>query len=788
MFSGKLLRSIAKPTRYTGGELNAAAPKAEAAASMLLVFPDLYEIGMSSLGLKIVYHLTNDHPDLWCDLAFSPWPDAEAVMRREGIPLYGLASKLAAREFDVIGFSLAYELCYTNVLNALDLAGLRVLSAERDERDPVVIAGGNCAANPAPMADFVDAFYIGEAEAGIVPVMESVANHKGAGRASVLRALADLPGVYVPSVHDADPGFTVARQYVRDLDAAPYPARQIMSLQEVEHDRVGLEIMRGCPHGCRFCQATVCCRPVRLRRVETVLGLAEEAVRETGCDEISLVSLSSTDHPQIEEIARGIMDRFAQRRVALSLPSIRANVRWVRLAAEIQKVRKTGLTLAPEAGTQRLRDVMGKNLSDDEIYEGAEEAFAQGWDRLKLYFMVGLPDEAEEDVRAIGSMASRILQIGRAGGHNPNLNISVATFVPKPGTVWERMGQDARDAIAEKHRILLDSLRARAVHLSWHDPRSSQLEAALAVGDRSVGQAIRASWERGARFDTWDEHLVHDRWREAFASVGLTLEQYANRGSMPEEDLPWSFVRLLPGEGVEVGGAAVRPARAYAKPAHRLIPGAGLAHLLTFAKGPEVRWISHLDLAKAFDRAARRAGLPVAHSHGFNPRPKIVFDGALPVGVTSECERVHIVLGDPVPSPDVVRVLSDELPAGIRIVDAVDITGRHGSPFPAHDSRTYLYRLRLSGSDGASAVSQAIGTILAKSEIVVERTKGDRTAQVDVRPGMQSLAVDAENGTEAALRAVLLIGVPNAPKVGEVADLLAAELPSLVDWTAHRIR
>jgi len=563
-----LLSRVQKPARYTDGEWNALhKDRALARARVALVYPDVYEVGMSHLGLHILYHILNSHPDYLAERAYAPWSDMEEQMRLHGIPLASLESRTPLRDFDLIGITLPYELTYTNILNALDLANVPVRAIDRTDDDPLVIGGGPGAVNPEPIAQFFDGVFIGEAEDAIIEIAEAATAR---GRTQALEALAAISGMYVPSLYkptygegprgtltplDGAPA-RIERRIVDNLDAAPFPTRQIVPFVESVHSRITLEIMRGCARGCRFCQAGAVYRPRRQRKLETLLRQAEQAVAATGHDEISLLAFTSVDHSEIENLTSELVDRFGCRGIGVALPSLRADAFSVSLANTIQRVRKTGLTFAPEAGTERLRRVIRKQLKEDDLFAAADAAFASGWTRIKLYFMIGLPTETDEDVKAIGDLIHRLLRFGRGalGSNKGRLQIavSVANFVPKPYTPFQWTAQDAREELKRKHRILQDALRSRAIKLSWSDPDASALEAAICRGDRRIGRVIETAWQYGAKFDSWSEQFSFDRWEKAFRENELAIDDYANANLEYDDPLVWDHISC------GVGRAALR--------------------------------------------------------------------------------------------------------------------------------------------------------------------------------------------------------------------------------------
>ncbi len=554
-----ILPRVVKPARYTGGEYNAVWKAHDTVdVRFALAFPDTYEIGMSNLGVRILYEILNARADTVAERVFAPWVDMEAEMRTHGLPLFGLESRTPVRDFDIIGFSLGYELSYTNVLNMLDLAGIQVLSSERGDEYPLVIAGGCCTVNSEPMAEFIDAFAIGEGEELIHEIIDSFKANRANGKQSLLRELARIPGVYVPSLYEAsynndgtvkevrpteaDVPSVVRRRLVADFNLAEYAKAPVMPFVETVHDRIPLEVMRGCTRGCRFCQAGMIYRPVRERSAAKLMEQAETILRNTGYDEMSLMSLSTPDHSEIECLVRDLIAKYEGRKVGISLPSIRADAQCVGLAAEIQKVRKSGLTLAPEAGTQRMRDVINKDVTEEDLLAAVEAAFKCGWKRVKLYFMIGLPSETDDDLIGIAHLARDVYRVGRHMGFKPTVNASVASFVPKPQTPFQWRAQDSVEELERKQEVLRKAFREKHADLSWHDARTSNLEGVLARGDRRLGAAILAAWRAGCHFDAWDEHFDYDKWMDALAGEGLNPEFYANRERDYAEVLPWDHI------------------------------------------------------------------------------------------------------------------------------------------------------------------------------------------------------------------------------------------------------
>jgi radical SAM family uncharacterized protein len=559
-----ILARLEKPARYLGTEWNAVHKDWEAAAvRMAFAFPDLYEVGMSHLGLQILYGLVNALPEFLMERVFAPAPDLEAQLRRRGRSLFSLESHRPLKDFDVLGFTLQYELTFTNVLNMIDLAGIPLLAADRSDADPLVIAGGPVAVNPEPLAAFIDAFVIGEGEEVLPEILNMLKQAKQGHypRSAVLEQLAGIPGVYIPSFYSVAynkegrvQGFTplrpeapshVRRRLAPDLNEAWYPTAPVVPLAEAVHERAMLEVFRGCSRGCRFCQAGMIYRPVRERDPELLLRQAGEILNRTGYEEISLVSLSTLDYSDLEHLLPVLRDRCTASRTKISLPSLRVDSLSVDTAWQLPGGRRASLTLAPEAGTQRLRDVINKGVTEADLLEAVAAAAAAGWSALKLYFMVGLPTERREDLDGIGDLVRQARQAARSGtkkGRGLRLTVSASSFVPKAHTPFQWEGQAPMRELGERHAYLRQLVRNSGADYHWHDIEGSFLEAVLARGDRRLGAALLEAWRRGCRLDGWTEHFRFDLWRESFRAAGLDPEFYAGRRLAYDEVLPWDLI------------------------------------------------------------------------------------------------------------------------------------------------------------------------------------------------------------------------------------------------------
>jgi radical SAM family uncharacterized protein len=563
-----ILMSVEKPSRYTGGEWNSIIKDLQdIKIRFAFCFPDTYEVGMSHLGMKILYHLLNEREEIYCERVFAPWIDMEQKMRENNIPLFALETHDEIKKFDFIGFTLQYEMSYTNIVNMLDLAGVPLLSSQRENDQPFVCAGGPCSYNPEPLAEIIDFFMLGEGEEVVYEVMDKYLEWQELkeDRSKFLEMISVIEGVYVPShykveynenniiqtiipINENSPS-KIKKRIIKDLDEVFYPEKVIVPFNQIVHDRIMLEIFRGCIRGCRFCQAGYIYRPVREKTVPRLTDLTEKLINSTGYEEISLASLSTSDFTKFQELADNIMNISEGKRVNLSLPSLRIDSISLALLEQVQKVRKSGLTLAPEAGSQRLRDVINKNVTQENITDAVALAFKSGWNSIKLYFMIGLPTETYDDLDGIAELAYSIVdeyykvpKEQRTKGLN--ITVSTSNYVPKPFTPFQWEAQDGMEVLKEKQLYLKGKLKHKNITFNWHDPKVSFLEAVFSRGDRRLNQVLIKAWEKGCKFDGWNEKFNYNAWMETFKETGVDPEFYANRVRSLDEILPWSFIDI----------------------------------------------------------------------------------------------------------------------------------------------------------------------------------------------------------------------------------------------------
>jgi radical SAM family uncharacterized protein/radical SAM-linked protein len=714
-----ILPLVERPSRYLGGEINQIKKDPDKVKlRFVLAFPDLYEIGTSHFGMQILYHILNAQPDIAAERVFAPAVDMAARMRSAQLPLFALESRQPIDRFDIIGFSLLYELNYTNILTMLDLAGIPFYAAQRDNSHPMIIAGGPCTSNPEPIADFFDAIVVGDGEAVILQLAQTWIHWQKdtqPDREDLLNRWSQIEGVYIPAFFKPqydDCGFQtlvprypeytrVTRTIVADLDQVPFPEKPIVPYGKPVHDRLRLEVARGCTRGCRFCQAGMIYRPVRERTPESLLALCDQSVGSTGYEDISLLSLSTGDYGCIVPLMERLMMRFAAQNVALSLPSLRAGTLTPELMKLIKTVRKTGFTIAPEAGSQRLRDVINKNISETEIIDTIKDAFDLGWQVVKLYFMIGLPTETAADLKALVDLVSALRKIKSPQTRRGQINISVATFIPKPHTPFQWASQLSLRESEDRIQQLHNQLKLSGVKFKWQNPKVSRLEGVWARGDRKLSRLLVAAYDKGCKFDGWSDWFHYDLWETALAQEGIDPDFYTRRARDVCEPLPWDhidtqvtktfladewenahsgtytadcriddcnqcgvcdFEQIEPRTHPDFADNAITVHRSDVEE-----PTVYKKLRVVYAKQGPAKFFGHLELVNIFLRALKRAGIAVKFSEGFHPKPKVSFEDPLPVGIESRNERFIVIVPDSVQPPAVVEGLNAHLPEGLVI-------------------------------------------------------------------------------------------------------------------------
>lgn len=821
----KILKSVLKPTRYLGNEMNSIIKDwSGLKIKIALCFPDTYEIGMSHLGLRILYHYLNQRKD-WCaERVYMPWVDMADSLRKESFPLFSLESKKSLNEFDVIGFSFQYELEYSNVLEMLDLGGIPTWSKDRNDADPIVIAGGPVVFNPEPMADFIDIFLIGDGEEAFPKIVETIEDLKDRGfnRESIIGKLSKVGGVYVPSLYtvqideesnfsivqnpniDSVP-FPVKRSLLEDINRFPFPSDIVVPFGRIVHDRISVELSRGCTQGCRFCQAGTIYRPVRERDPKSISETINSSLKLTGYDEASLTSLSSADYSGIELLAEKLMNDLEEADTSLSISSLRVYGITEALAKQIARVRKTGFTVAPEAGSQRLRDIINKGISEEDIFSGVSNAFDQGWKLIKLYLMIGLPGETDEDVLAIAELAQKIIKIGRKKlGNKVKLNVSVNTFVPKPHTAFQWCGVLPEELVRKRQQMILEQIKSdKAISVSFNDYRLTRLEVILSRGDRKLGKAIYKAWQDGARLDAWMEHFRPQIWENAFTNIGLDTSPYLSAIDV-QSKLPWDHIDTLVEKNfllkeynkslkAQITPACEQPLLESADqrvekvmdgskyvcyncgvncdlPAIKKRQVANLKYLknavksyeaesssekftdenrklwhykIIYAKQGEMQYVSQLDMVRILTHTFRRAEIPVARTLGFNPRPKFWFAASPGVGIEGENE----VMGfSTIQSIDVDRSLIElnkALPKGLFFRSMNELRSEEVKKEKIVTEKYYRFSHLPDDTDPALLKEQIDGQMSLQS-IRIERTVKKKKKVVEVRPLIKEVILNPE--------------------------------------------
>jgi len=807
-----------------GGEMGTVTGR-KGGLSFVLAFPDVYEIGMSHLGFQILYGVMKGVPWITPERAYAPWPDMEEQLRIEGSPLLTLEGGMPLKKADIVGFTLQYELSYTNILNMLDISGIPLLATERDAGYPLILGGGPCAFNPEPLADFFDAFLIGDGEDAVLEIAEVVRDWKsdGLGKQVLLERLSKIEGVYIPSFFQVSYDSLgrvaeitplredyrgVRRRFVSDLESAHYPTTPVVPFLKTVHDRVSVEISRGCTRGCRFCQAGYIYRPVRERSPERVLEIVEEALGNTGYDEISLLSLSTGDYGCLTPLIKGLMDRYAAQKKAVSLPSMRVGSLTPEMAEEVRRVRKTGFTLAPEAGSDRLRGVINKGITEADLLENARAVFAAGWRLIKLYYMIGLPTETMDDVQGIIDISREVKRQGKLAGSGGEVNVSVSSFVPKPHTPFQWEPQISEEEIVDKQRFLRTELKKKKLVMKWQDAPLSTLEGVFARGDRRLSVLLIEAHRLGCRFDAWWEHFDKVKWAQAFENTGVDPRFYHRRREL-DEPLPWDHidcgvrrefllaereaaVACVPTPDCRAGectGCGVCdfekiklrlnqpvPFETYAVPSVP-VQATELAQRIRirFEKLDRMRFLSHLELQTLFIRAVGRARIPIRYSQGFHPHPKFSFATALSVGVESYAEYMDFEVDAGYSAATLKDALNQTLPEGIRVVEADLISMKAPSLSVIMERVRYRVTLpeMLSGE-----LPEKVAAFLALDSSPLKREKKGKVVEFDLRHELSELS---------AAGRVLEMVVGRGKPVEFTAAILGLPVESLIDARLEKL-
>ena len=773
----KLLLSAEKPSRYIGAEVNAV-HKDNEDVRFLLAFPDTYEVGMSHLGLQILYSILNEIPYLAAQRCFAPWPDREKQLREGKLPLTSLESLTPLAHFDLIGFSLQYELSYTNVLNMLDLGGILLARTERKDGHPLIIAGGPCCFNPAPLVDFIDAFVIGEGEEVVAEITATIraGKKKSLSRNNLIDQLAKIPGIYVPAVHEKNQ--IIKKRTITDLNLWAHPIKPVVPLMQTIHDRITLEIARGCTRGCRFCQAGMLWRPYRERNTSLLMEMAEKTLQATGHEEISLLSLSSGDYSCLEPLVKNLMNKYHSQRVAVALPSLRVESLTGTLMEEIKRTRKTSFTLAPEAGTDKMRLIINKGNTSEDLLSTVDKIFTAGWKSIKLYFMLGLPHEEQADMEGIVNLGYEAL---RAAKNRGQITISLSTFVPKPHTPFQWERQISMDETHAKQNFIRQRIKNRNINVKWHDAKMSFLEGIFSRGDERIGALLETAFRKGCRFDGWSEILRFDLWQEAIAETGINPEDFM-RERETNEILPWDNIDcgvsrefLLKEQQKSTNQTATADCRSddcqdcgvcdfsstknifaakeenktvvSSKPIPDSATGSEKKYRLTFSKLDRAGFLSHLELSAALVRALRRSSIALAYSIGYHPHPKISFATATSVGMESKQEYLDIAAQKYLSHLDSLKSeINSALPLGIEIIEIRMLSP--GDKTIAEILQGFEFELYLPAdidSPRLMAIEENIKNFLAASTFSIQKSSKGKTVTKDIRPFIQSMMLDDAN-------------------------------------------
>jgi len=832
----RFLPEVTRPGRYVGNELHVIKKDwKDAAVHFALAFPDVYEIGMSNVGMGILYHILNRYNWIAAERIFSPWVDMESKMREADIPLLSLESRRPISQFDILGISLQYELQYTNVLNLIDLARIPLRASQRGEADPIVLAGGPCAYNPEPLAEFLDAVVLGDGEEVVIEIAEVVrqAKKEKRNRTEILKTISTLNGVYIPSFFREDPDSQDSCKWMvpvsqdvpteiygrtlDKLDKENYPTRPLVPMIEVTHDRFSLEIMRGCTRGCRFCIAGMIYRPIRERSVEDLVNQTRSTIANTGYDEVSLVSLSTSDYSCLNELLRLLRQLYKNEGISISFPSLRPDTFTSEIAESAVGLRRSGLTLAPEAGSQRLRDVINKNNTKEDLFRAVDLAYQMGWKKVKLYFMIGLPTETQDDLKAIVDLVGEIVKIGRRYGRK-EVHVSLSPFCPKTQTPFQWEYQNDIKTMEEKSYFLKKRMTWDEVQLKWRDPRVSCLEGILSRGDRRLGEVIYRVWENGSRFDAWSEQFDWDRWLKALSDCNLSVDMYTGERKI-HDPLPWDHLnkgvsksyliqernrafsdettqdcrfngckgcglmehpecrKIISSGKKEISGEGIPAETHFVGRKIRRIQSDGMKRILRihYTKGAEIRYTSHLDMVRILTRTLKKAHIPAVMTQGYHVRPKLATGPPLATGYTSRAEYLDLEISQPVVR-NFDEVFNRHLPVGLRVSESKMILGKVDSLNGSISLASYRVEVDLPMS--TETMVDTISAFMKRNSCRIIRTKKGQEKELDIRPFVEEVTMEDE-GLHMSLR----LTPQGTVKVEEVIRSILPhyeEVPSLI--------
>lgn len=835
-----ILQKVKKPARYTGGEFNSVQKNWDSVSCrMVLALPDVYEVGMSNLGLAILYGILNRRGDTLCERVYAVWTDFEEEMRAKNIPLFSLESKRAVKDFDFLGFSLQYEMIFTNVLNMLDLAKINLHAAERTIDEPFVIGGGPCVYNVEPMADFFDFFVIGEGEEILGEVAEKFIEWKNGGkiggRRGFFKKLLGVTGIYVPSfyipIYDEknfiglkileNAPSKILKRVVKNMNDVATVEKPLVPFIDIVHNRAMLEIFRGCTRGCRFCQAGMSYRPARERTVENLRETARRLIDVSGYDEMSLTSLSSADYSCLNRLVEELQADFSNEKISFSLPSLRIDSFSIELADKLQAVRKSGLTFAPEAGTQRLRDVINKNVTEENLLAACGAAFEKGWKTIKLYFMMGLPTETDEDIAGIADLAQKVANLYRQikKRRDVKITVSVSCFVPKPFTPFQWYGQISLEEFTRRQKLLKSLITDKAITYNYHDAKLSVLEGAIARGDRRLCKVIETAWRNGAKFDGWSDLFKFEIWQSAFESCGVDMKYFSERTRNIYEPLAWEHTSpgvnknfLISEMEKSERGETTRDCRRtsctgcgvcmnlgvkvidYSNDAENfsnekksLVPGAfclvPTKYRAQIKKGNEIAFLSHLEYMNVFMNALLRSKLPAAYSEGFNPHLKVSFATALGVGVTSDCEYVDFELTQNVKSNEVLTRLNSQLPKGAEILRIRKINGK----VPALSAAIDFSRYEIFIDADFEETLKAAEKFNSAKEINFTRVTPKHTREIEIKKYIAEPLKVSKVDSEILLTFGTKIFLDGTIKPSEILQVLRENFNLKIEVTAAKI-